>query len=147
MGKSCKKSVRAVLKHAYYFAWPRKQRPSNVKMASSKCIKGLFTFLLTSTLWTSSHFAPAEVPGLPGTNCHTRLGQPQPGIRGPLYWLYASDGYADRATLHNDKAWVSDLQLYVSDDLPYYAWIQVRIDSLLCGGGFWGSRSTCLNWK
>ena len=62
---------------------------------------------------------------IPGTNCHSRLGVSQPGRTDPVYWLYASDGWASKARLHNEEAWISELPIYVDDRQPYYAWIQV----------------------
>ena len=62
---------------------------------------------------------------IPGTNCHSRLGVSHPGRRAPVYWLYASDGWASKARLYNEEAWVSDLPIYLGDHQPYYSWIQV----------------------
>ena len=62
---------------------------------------------------------------IPGTNCHSRIGVSQPGRTDPVYWLYASDGWASKARLYNEEAWISELPIYVDDRQPYYAWIQV----------------------
>ena len=64
---------------------------------------------------------------VPGTDCHGRLGVNQQGRISPVYWLYASDGWASKARLYNDEAWVSDLPVYVEDHQPYYSWIQVSL--------------------
>ena len=84
----------------------------------------LFCAFLSGAIWTLI-LGQDTGPEIPGSNCHSRLGVSQPGVGAPVYWLYASDGWASRARLDNNKAWVSDLPIYTDDHQPYYAWIQV----------------------